>query len=172
VRAILATAAMLVSLSQLAPATALASGRTPTQAQIRAAVRGAERSRRLWATVNICHALRFGIRGQMPALGFPTTMSMQIQVNYWNPAKNRFVPDRGAVEIVSLGRAAHNLHQGGFVWQFQQSVILSGSVTFRWRLGRRVIGKTTRPTATGIKHVDDTDPKGNSTATCKLRATS
>jgi hypothetical protein len=168
VRTIVGTAAALICVSVLAPAAAVAA--TPTQAQIRAAVRRAEGSPQLWATVNVCDQAKtkFGIRGQMPALGFPTRMSMQIQVNYWNPAKKRFVPDKGAVETVSLGRPARNLHQAGFVWHFQPQVTLSGSVTFQWKLGRKVIGETTRATKNGVKGVDDTDPKGNSTASCKL----
>ena len=50
----------------------------------RAAVRRAERSRELWATINICSANakpgggELGVRGQMPSLGFSATPQLQI----------------------------------------------------------------------------------------------
>jgi hypothetical protein len=168
VRAILGTAAIIAVLSVLAPASALGRGQPqpPTPAQVRAAVRAAEHSHNLWATVNICHRPKFGIRGQMPALGFPTRMSMHIQVNYWNG--KRFMPDSHATKKLSLGRATRNLRQAGYVWPFQPGAILSGSVTFEWRLGNKVIGRTTRATTHIRKGVDDTNPKGNSTASCKF----
>jgi hypothetical protein len=170
VRAILATAAIIAVLGVPLPASALggAAPSAPTPAQIRAAVKSAERSRELWATVNICDQPNFGIRGQMPALGFPARMSMQIQVDYWNPAKKRFVPDSHAIKKLTLPRATRNLHQTGYVWQFQPATILSGSVTFEWKLGNKVIGRTTRATAHVAKGVDDTNPRGNSTASCKI----
>jgi hypothetical protein len=168
-RALLGTVAAISVLCVLAPATASArASKPPTQAQIRAAVRRAERSRQLWATVNICRTPRFGVRGQMPGLGFASDLSMKIQVDYWSFAKKRFVPLRGVSNVVSLGTAAQDLHQAGSVWRFKPPAILSGTITFQWRRGNRLIGETTRLTAHGVKGVDDADPKGNSTATCRM----
>ena len=69
----------------------------PTKAQIRTAVARAERSKSLWATVNICNSKRYpdriGVRGQMPSLGFAAWLSMDIQVQYYSDAHEKhFVP--------------------------------------------------------------------------------
>jgi hypothetical protein len=160
----------------IAPADARAAagpgGSDPSGQQIRQAVRHAQRSREVWATVNICNTRRYphtiGIRGQLPALGFPARLYMSIQVDYWVKAKRRFVPDSNAKQSLSLGRQSSGRHQAGFTWRFAPPAFLSGTVTFEWKLGRKVIGRTTRRTVHGIKNVDDSDPKGYSTATCRI----
>jgi hypothetical protein len=168
--ATLGTAGLLL----LAPMTALASSGShgPSAQQIKQAVHRAQRSRQVWATVNICntrsHRHTIGIRGQLPALGFPARLSMSIQVNYWVKAKRKFMPDSHAKQALSLGTQTSGRHQAGFTWQFAPPAFLSGTVTFEWRLGRKVIGRTTRPTVRGIKNVDDSDPKGYSSATCRI----
>ncbi len=126
----------------------------------------------MWATVNICNTRRhphtLGIRGQLPGLGFPARLYMSIQVNYWVKAKRKFVPDSHAKHSLSLGTQSSGRHQAGFTWQFAPPAFLSGTVTFEWRLGHKVIGHTTRRTAHGIKNVDEGDPRGYSTATCRI----
>ena len=167
--ATLGTAGLLL----LTQATALASsGGGPTPRQITQAVRRAQHSRQVWATVNICntrhHPHTIGIRGQLPALGFPAKLYMHIQVNYWIKAKRKFMPDSNAKHSLSLGTQSSGRHQAGFTWQFAPPAYLSGTVTFEWRLGRKVIGRTTRRTVRGIKNVDDGDPTGYSAATCRI----
>ena len=49
-------------------------------------------------------------------------------------------------------------------------MILSGEITFRWFDGRRLLGQVTRPTAHGVKGVDEADPRGYSTATCTMNS--
>jgi hypothetical protein len=168
--ATIATVGALSALAALAPAaaSARAATTTPTRAQIRAAIRAAERSPKLWATVNVCDAPWFGIRGEIPALGFAANLSMTIQVDYWNAAKKRFVPLRGVSKTVSMGTLTSDLHQAGSSWRFKPPATLSGTVTFEWQLGHQVIGRTTRLTARGIKGVDDSRPRGTSAASCKL----
>jgi hypothetical protein len=150
------------------PALAQGSTKPPTTAQVKQAVTRAERSHDLWATVNVCHRRRFGIRGQMPALGFAATLSMTIQVTYWDAAHKRFRPLSGARAQVSLGSASQDLHQGGATWRFQRPARLSGTVTFEWRRAGKVIGSLTRETQPGIKGVDSSDPRGTSAAECRL----
>jgi hypothetical protein len=153
-------------------ATARRSSKAPSAAQIRAAVRAAERSRSLWATVNICdterHPDTIGVRGQMPSLGFPADLSMRVQIDYWSFDKNRFVSDPGVTQNVSLGSETDRLVQGGANFRFTPPVVLSGTVTFEWKLAGRVIGRATRLTGHGYKHVDAGDPAGYSTATCRM----
>src|SRR5947209_20193020 len=65
-----------------------ASAGTVGPARISRAVRNAERSPSLWATINICGSRRHpndvGVRGQMPTLGFSASLFMVVQVNYWS----------------------------------------------------------------------------------------
>jgi hypothetical protein len=149
----------------------------PTPAQIASAVRRAKRSRNLWATVNICdttaHPNALGIRGQMPALGFPTRMSMLVQVDYYVMADGRFEPDTSVPRVrvpLSKTAQANGLWQGGVEFSFTPPAVLSGTVTFQWKLGRKVIGHVTKLTAHGRKGVKHSDPPGYSTATCTINA--
>jgi hypothetical protein len=147
----------------------------PTKAEINAAVKRAKRSHKLWATVNICdtaaHSNVLGIRGQVPALGFATSMSMLVQVDYYVAADGRFEPDTSVPPVrVPLGKKpeATGLWQGGLTFTFTPPAVLSGTVTFQWKLGKKVIGHVTKLTAHGIKGVADSDPPGFSTATCTI----
>ena len=171
-----ATGAVVIALlAFVAVAASYGASTNPTPAQIKAAVQRAERSRQLWATVNICntrgHPHTIGIRGQMPALGYTSTMSMTITIDYFDPQRNRFVPDRAVVRFVPLGDPANGLWQGGVRFSFRKpatAVLLRGMVTYQWKRGGKVVGRTTRYTVHGIKQVDDSDPPGYSTATCNL----
>lgn len=155
-----------------AGAAAGSGGSNPSGQQIRHAVHQAQGSREVWATVNICNTRRhphtLGIRGQLPALGFPAQLYMSIQVNYWVKEKRKFVPDSHAKHSLSLGTETSGRHQAGFTWRFAPPAILSGTITFEWKLGRTIIGRTMRRAVRGIKNVDNSDPKGYSAATCRI----
>ena len=165
---------LIAVLALLAPAgTAAASSSSPTRGQIRRAVAAAVRSRNLWATVNICNTRRYpkviGIRGQMPSLGFPATLTMTIGVDYQPTPKIGFKPDPQAKETISLGRSASRLQQGGVRFRFgPHSGPLRGRVTFEWSLGRRVIGSTQRLTTRGHHDADFGDPHRFSAAQCTI----
>lgn len=155
--------------------TALASsaGHGPTAAQVQAAVRRAERSRDLWATVNICRRRGtedvIGIRGQMPSLGFTTQMSITVRVEFWSHDSARFLPVPRLATPVALGTATHTVVQGGASFRFQPPAgLLRGAVTFVWKRGRKVLARTTRKTTHGHRHVDYADPPGYSAGTCTL----
>lgn len=170
----LATSLGLIAL--LAPAApALAAtpkSRAPTQAQIRRAIARAERSRDLWATVDICntkhHPRVLGIRGQMPSLGFAASHEMSIRVDYQPAPMSGFKP-AGVRRSVALGYSATRLLQGGFMWQFPQHTgRLRGTVTFVWRRGSELLGRTTRTTSSGHRDVDFGDPRRFSAADCDI----
>jgi hypothetical protein len=165
-----AAVAALVAAIPAPAALARATGHAPSAQAIRAAVRAAESSKLLWATVNICNTTRhpdtIGIRGETPSLPFATTMSMRIQVDYWNGSK--FVPDPHAVKRVELGDPVNQVLQNGANFTFTPPVILSGTIEFQWKLAGKVIGTATRLTGHGYKHVADGDPAGYSTATCRM----
>ena len=146
----------------------------PSAAQIRAAVRRAKRSSNLWGTINICNTKRYpkviGIRGQMPALGFETILSMAIQVDYWNVNDKKFEPDPGVEKTVVLGPATSGLHQDGVSFRFVPPADLSGQISFTWKLAGKVIGRASRLTAGRLKHVAFGDPPGHSAATCRIKS--
>jgi hypothetical protein len=147
----------------------------PTRAQITHAVRQALRSRSLWATVHICNSPArqgvLGIRGQMPALGFPATLSMVVRIGYWSPAKHRFVPDNtpNAVKALTLGLASSGLHQDGAEFQFTAPTgLLNATVQFTWTRSGRVIGQSTRRTTAGHHDAYRASPPGYSAAQCRI----
>lgn len=146
----------------------------PTRAQAQTAVRRAERSRALWATVNICDSRRYpnaiGVRGQMPALGFQSSMSLDIQVNYYSRAKHRFVPSPHARMTIPLRPSSTRLEQGGSTFMFApRNTRLDATVQFVWRRSGRLLGETTRTTTAGHPDADFGSPPHFSAATCRLR---
>lgn len=148
------------------------SSQSPTAAQVKKAVRTAERSNTLWATVNICgtehHPHRMGVRGQIPALGFNAQLSMRISVQYYAKAKRRYLADPGMNKGLAIGSKKTGVHQAGYVFQISTPAHLRAMVTFTWRRSGKAIGRTTKLTVPGIKHVDFSDPPGYSRATCTL----
>jgi hypothetical protein len=169
------TVAALTALAFAAPAVpalARGGGHSPTAAQIRTAISTAQNSKLLWATVNICdtkqHPNTIGIRAQMPSLPFAASLSVKVQVDYWSTAADRFLPDPGVSRSVPLGDQANQITQGGANFRFQPPVVLSGTVTFAWKLGSKTIGHATRLTGHGYKGVQAGDPVGYSTATCRM----
>ena len=145
--------------------------RGPSSSQIRAAIRKAERSRDLWATVIICNTRRYpnaiGIRGQMPNLGFSASLAMRFGVDYWVNTKHQFQPVPHVSDSVSLGAARSGLKQGGVRFKFgSHAGHLRGSVTFEWRLGRTLLGSITRKTSGGHSSADFGDPPHFSASQC------
>jgi hypothetical protein len=172
-RAALATA-VLVAAALITPVAATAAA--PGQARVARAIRSAERSPALWATINICssHTYRndLGVRGQMPTLGFSASMSMEIQVQYWSAAKGRFVPiqSSAATTDLSLGSAKSGLQQDGAVFPFKAHTgLLAATVTFTWTRGGRVIGRTQRRTTAGHRDADFGSPPHYSAAQCRIK---
>jgi hypothetical protein len=166
--AVLATFLVVVSTAPFANA----ASRPPSSGQIRSAIRRAERSGALWATVNICSTRRYpgrlGIRGQMPSLGFAASMSMSIQVQYLNQANHRFRPVPGASRTIGF-IATTGLHQEGANWRFTPHTgTLGATITFTWSLARKVLARATRPVTAGHPDADFGDPPHFSAAQCTI----
>jgi hypothetical protein len=151
----------------------------PTAAQIRKAVANAERSKMLWATVNVCqpkgkHAAAggsLGVRGQMPTLGFASTLSMTIQLNRYSAKSKSFValPYGTARTTVSPGTFAADLHQDGAVFPFSGPAgLLNATVTFGWTRAGKLLGSTTQQTTAGHRDAAGGRPAHYSTAQCQL----
>ena len=98
-------------------------------------------------------------------------MSMLVQVDYYVTADRRFERDKNVRPVrieLSKKAQARGLWQGGVEFSFTPPADLSGTVTFEWKLGGRVIGHVTRPTVRGVKGVTHADPPGHSTASCAI----
>ena len=180
--ALLAVALVPAALAAPGSAAAAKPSSGPTAAQVRVAVGRATRSRSVWATVNICNTRRhpyvIGFRVQMPGLGFGANLSAEVRVEYWSPAAKRFRPvPRGSGSLgslVSLGRATTGTHQSGVSFPIQKPAsgihyVFRGVAAFEWKLGGKVLGRTTRSTGGGHRHVDQGDPAGYSAGTCTIR---
>jgi hypothetical protein len=169
-----ATSVILFALVAVMPAPAPArTPANPTPNQIRNAVRSAKQSRRLWATVNICdtrrHPNTIGIRGQVPALGFPASISISIAIEFFNPTTKRFTPDPGVEKSISIGNVADGIQQGGVTFRFPRNAgRLRGAATFSWKRGGKLLGSTDRLTTAGHRDADFSDPHGFSAATCTI----
>jgi hypothetical protein len=166
-----AAATLLVLLTAIQAVPALA--RTPSTAQIRNAVRRAEQSRNLWATVNICNSKRYpdyiGIRGQMPALGFAAWLSMDVRLYYYSSTKKTFLPVTDGSQLVRLGRLSSGLQQSGARFQFGPKVpMMEAKVTFIWRRSGRLLGQVTRTTTGGHPNADFSSPPRYSAARCTI----
>jgi hypothetical protein len=151
VRSALRIAVLAFVLAAAATTATLADAKThpPSAAQIRAAVRHAEHSRALWATVNVCNTKRFpnvlGIRGEMGSMGFAAVESMNVQVDFQASAGKPFRPIAGVHREIGLGRVTTGLHQGGVNFQFgPHAGSLSATVTFEWKLAGKVLARATR----------------------------
>jgi hypothetical protein len=170
------TAATLAALCVALPAPALAGG--PSVKQIHQAAARAERSGSLWATINICssHGLgkggELGVRGQMPSLGFSSTLRMTVQLGYWSQKHERFmaIPGPSAVANLAVGSSSTGLQQDGVVFGFNDSAgLLNASVDFTWTRGGRVIAEASRITTAGHRDADYSRPAHYSAADCRLR---
>jgi hypothetical protein len=160
----------LIGVSLAGPASAA----TPTASQIRKAVDGAKRSRQLWATINICntrhHPDTVGIRGQVPALGFSSSISIAISLDFWNAQTKRFKPDPGTKRLISFGRPSTGVHQQGVTFRFDPHAgRFRGNATFMWRRSGTLLGETHRVTTGGHRNADFGDPRKFSAATCTIR---
>jgi len=145
----------------------------PSRSQISTAVARVERSRDLWATVNICntkhHPNVVGIRGQMPALGFNSLLTMEVELRYWSDADKRYKPLPSTKQTISLGTERAGVHQGGISFQFTPHAgTLAGIVRFDWRLNSRSVGHTVRRTSTAHPDADKGDPAHFSAGKCEI----
>ena len=157
------------------PLVGQAAATTPSAPQIRKAVSGAKRSKQLWATVNICdtHVTRdtIGVRGQVPALGFSSSISIAVSVDFWNPETKRFKPDPGTRRLIHLGSPSTGVHQQGVSVRVRPARRAVPTATRRssGSAAAKLLGQTDRLTTGGHRDADFGDPHGFSAATCTIR---
>jgi len=168
------TGALLVLVLAVAATPALGAASGPTPNQIKSAVHNAERSKRLWATINVCdtrkHPHTIGIRSEAPALGFQATISISIAVDFYSKTDKRFEPDPNATKMIKVGPVTHGIHQRGVTFRFAPHTgRLRGTATFSWTRHGKVLGSTKRLTTTSHHDADFGDPSGFSAATCMIK---
>ncbi len=166
------SAAAARSALQLAGSATTPSNPAPTPQQIHQAVAAAKRSRNLWSTVNMCGTAgttrAFGLRAQMPSLGFSTSMYMTFSVYYRAPSgTNRLVSGTRKTMLVAQGST--RLYQAGVTFHFSPPATLSGRVLFVWKLQGRQLGQAIRWTTPNHHHVDHANPPRYSAAQCTLQ---
>ncbi len=153
-----------------------AAAKPPSRRQVARAVAAAEKSRSLWATINICnshtHPNQIGVRGQMPSLGFPAAMSMTITLNAWSATDKKFeaIKSPNAVDTVKLGTHSRGLEQGGTIFPFKQGEtgLWNATVGFTWKRQGKIIGTTQRRTTAGHHVADFGSPPHYSAAQCRI----
>jgi hypothetical protein len=123
----------------------------------------AERSRQVWATVNVCdtraHPDVMGVRGQMPALGVRAELAMAFSVEYFVSSQRGFRRLPGVRLPVSVGPASRGNYQAGAQFRFAPHTgLLRGRVRFSWRIGRRTVGTIERVTRFGHPDARYGDP--------------
>jgi hypothetical protein len=141
-----------------------------------------DRSKLLWATINVCdtakHPDTIGIRASMPGSGKRgERMYMRFQVQYFKPSTREWA--RGDATADSdfrpVGAARYTRRESG--WNFAitppppgQSYRLRGVVTFEWRKGDKVVRRATKRTRSGHRGTTGADPAGYSAAECQIAA--
>lgn len=168
-RALAITVLVMAAWALPAAAATGPSNGNPTPAQIAKAIRQAEASKSVWATVNICNSKRYpdavGIRGQMPALGFPAWLSMKVELNFWMGKKS--VVD--TTKLVRLGRWSHGLQQGGAKFNFNPNAgLFTANIQFIWRREGKLLGQMTLATTAGHPNADFGSPAHYSAARCRI----
>jgi hypothetical protein len=172
VRVALATTVLVLGVATTTPSVA-AQSPNPTKRQIATALRNADRSHALWATINICDTKRYphtlGVRGQMPDLGFPAWLSMRIQVSQYSTSQRKWIPTT-ATKLVRLGRSSHGLQQGGYVFTWPPHTgLLNAHITFMWKRSGKLLGQTVRRTTAGHRDADFGSPPHFTAKECRIK---
>ena len=139
-----------------------------------------DKSRHLWATVNICDTPgnpdTVGIRAQMPGSGKSNErMYMRFRVQFLSPADNKwhnFLAKGTDSGYVSVGSARYKARQSGWTFPFKlepgQQYKLRGAASFQWRRGTKVVRRAAKRTTKGHRTALS-EPKGYSAATCVIK---
>lgn len=143
-------------------------------------------AKRLWATVNVCDvegkSNSVGLRANMPGNGTGQRMYMRFQLQWYRPAKGRYVSIEPPSTWVSAGSAKFRSAQRGFDFlkiddpPEGQRYKFRGLVRFQWRELREkkgskrkrevVVKRARRITRGGLKGVKGGRPPGRSDAVC------
>ena len=139
-----------------------------------------DKSRHLWATVNICDTGQspdtIGIRASMPGSakkGERMFMRFRVQFRSLVDGKwHNFTSAGTDSGFVPVGSAKYKARQSGWTFPFTlepgQQYELRGVVNFEWRRGTKVVRRATKRTTKGHRTALS-QPRGYSAATCLIR---
>ena len=139
-----------------------------------------EKSRHLWATVNICDTAQspdtIGVRASMPGSGKKgERMYMRFRVQFFSKVDNKwhnFLAKGTDSGFVAVGSARYRARQSGWTFPFTlepgQEYELRGAVSFQWRRGDKVVRRAAKRTSEGHRTAV-AEPKGYSAATCVIK---
>ena len=162
---------LLSLLALLVPASAVAQERRE---------RTIDRSRHLWATVNICDSAKspdtIGIRASMPGSGRSNErMFMRFRVQFFSEVDqnwHNFLAEGTDSGYVPVGRATFKARQSGWTFPFElqpgQRYQLRGVVNYQWRRGTKVVRRSAKRTTKGHRTALS-EPRGYSAATCVIK---
>ena len=170
-----ALACLLLAALALPIASAVAQKKIPT----------VEKSRHLWATVNVCDPAAppegigpdtIGIRASMPgARDGREIMFMRFRVQYLSDADQKWhnVTQGGDSGWTKVGRARYKARQSGRNFRLsppanKATIMLRGKVNYEWRLRGEVVRKAVSQTSKGHKSSAGAFPVGFSEATCTI----
>jgi hypothetical protein len=131
---------------------------------------------RTWATVNVCDvdgkSNVVGFRAGMPGNGTRQRMYMRFVLQWYDPARGRYVSLSPPSKWVDAGSARFRSAQRGFDFldiddpPAGQRFKFRGLVRFEWRGGERVVKRGRRITRRGYRGVKGGRPAGRSDAVC------
>jgi hypothetical protein len=139
-------------------------------------------SPRLWATINVCdtaaHPNTVGIRASMPGDGKSRErMFMRFQLQFFTVSSGTWqdLGPTGDSGFVTVGSAKFTRREGGQDFQLAppqtgKTYRVRGSVSFEWRLGKKVVRRAHKRTTVRKPAVRGADPKGFSAAECIVAA--
>jgi hypothetical protein len=142
------------------------------------AQRSIDKSRHLWATVNICDTEQspntIGLRASMPGSGRKAErmwMRFRVQYKAADGTWKDFTSEGTNSGFVPVGSARFKARQSGWKFPFEpeagQRFELRGIVNFQWRRGQKVVRRATKQTTPG-HNVALAEPEGYSAATCEI----
>src|SRR3954453_2013144 len=140
-----------------------------------------DKSKLLWATINICDTVKhpdtIGIRASMPGSGKKAEkMYMRFQVQYFRASTQKWAPTDATVDsgFQSVGSALFRRRESG--WNFSitpppagQTSRLRGIVSFEWRAGKKVAHKAQQRSHWGHTAPFGAAPRGSSAAECIIK---
>lgn len=139
-----------------------------------------EKSRDLWATINVCntqaHPNTVGIRGSMPGLGNRrATLQMRFQVQYKDKTDGKWHNTDESADSgwKTVGRTRAEVIESGQNFTFGApaaggSLVLRGSVRFKWLRKGRVVLRSRRFSEGGHRSTAGADPPDYSSALCLI----
>jgi hypothetical protein len=140
----------------------------------------AQRSKLLWATVNVCdtagHPDGIGVRGSMPGTGDAADrLFMRFRIQFrGRGGRWRAIGPAGDSGWVDVGSGRARARQAGRTFTVVPptrggAFVLRGVVVFQWRRGGRVVRRGRARTRAGHPGTAGADPPSASAATCTIR---